>query len=395
MAASGGMNRRPANAKIRKSRGRERHGITGFRLHYPPAALPGGIPLSPPPAMRFQDIHLHTVAASLPPRVLTSLQLEERLAPLYQRLHLAEGRLELMTGIHERRFWHQGTLPSDAATQAARVALEQSGMDASRIQALLYCGVSRDCVEPATSTAVVRNLGLRRDTLNFDLSNACLGMANAIAVMAAMLASGQVECAMAVTGENAGPLVENTIRRLNQDASLTRQALKEEFASLTIGSAAAAIILTRQGGHPILAMGQASNCQCDDLCRGDAAGGMTEGSAPVMHTDSQRLLEEGVTVAQRMWQDLCREAPWGDGGLPDLVCGHQVSKAHRDLLFQRLGLPLDRDFPIFPATGNCGSASLPLALAMAQKAGALRPGMQLALLGIGSGINSLGFALQW
>ena len=345
--------------------------------------------------MRFSHVHLHTAAGVLPPRCMSSQELEERLSPLYQRLHLAEGRLELMTGIRERRFWEPGTLPSDAAVLAGRKALALSGISPRKIQALLFCGVSRDCVEPATSTAVVRKLGLPQNVLNFDLSNACLGVASAMAILAPMLEQGLVDCAMAVTGENGGPLVEHTIQRLNQDPSVTRQSLKEEFASLTIGSAAAAIILTREGGHPLRALGHASNCQCDDLCRGDAAGGMTEGSAPVMRTDSHRLLEEGVQVAERMWQDLRRDAPWGDDVLPDLICGHQVGKAHRDLLFQRLGLPVERDFPIFPETGNCGSASLPLALALAQERGALLPGVKVALLGIGSGINSLGFALDW
>lgn len=344
--------------------------------------------------MRFQHVHLHTAAGVLPPRVMTSEELEKRLSPLYQRLHLAEGRLEMMTGIRERRFWEPGTLPSDAAVLAAQKALALSRIPPQKIQALLFCGVSRDCVEPATSTSVVRKLGLSQDVLNFDLSNACLGVASALAVLAPMIEMGMLDCAMAVTGENGGPLVEHTIQRLNQDLTVTRQSLKEEFASLTIGSAAAALILTREGGHPLRAMGQASNCQGNDLCRGDAAGGMTEGSAPVMRTDSHRLLEEGIQVAERMWRTLRQDAPWGDA-LPDLVCGHQVGKAHRDLLFQRLSLPVERDFPLFPETGNCGSASLPLALALAQERGHLLPGMKVALLGIGSGINSLGFALDW
>lgn len=326
--------------------------------------------------------------------MVTSQELEESLEPLYSRLRLSVGRLELMTGIRERRFWNPGTMPSDAAVLAAKAALEKSGIEASELQAVLFCGVSRDCAEPATSTAVVRKLGLSEDVLNFDISNACLGVASGMLVLSSMIESGAISCGMAVTGENAGPLVENTVARLNADAAMTRQALKHEFASLTIGSGAAAVILGKDGAHRIRAISAASDCSHDDLCRGDANGGMTDGSTPVMSTDSHKLLAEGIKVAKRMWENLQGESPW-DGQPPEIVCGHQVGKVHRDLLFQAIGLPSELDFPIFPTTGNCGSASLPMALAAADEAGALKPGMRVAMLGIGSGINSLGIALDW
>lgn len=345
--------------------------------------------------MKFDNVKIHAVSGALPARVVTSGEIEERLAPLYQRLHLPEGRLEMMTGIRERRFWEHGTMPSDAAVLAARAALEKSGLARERVRALIFCGVSRDCAEPATSTAVVRKLGLPADTLNFDLSNACLGIASGMMVLAGMIQSGLIDCGMAVTGENGGPLVENTIRRLNEDTSITRQSLKNEFASLTIGSGAAAVILSREGAHSLLAAADASDCANDGLCRGDANGGMTDGSAPVMRTDSHELMVQGIEVAARMWASLQREASWGQGVLPHIVCGHQVGRIHRDMLFERLGLSPEMDFPIFPETGNCGSASLPMAVWLAEERGALKSGMRLAMLGIGSGINSLGFSIDW
>ncbi len=350
--------------------------------------------------MQYHNVDLNTFATVLPPVVMTSDELEAQLAPVYQRLHLPEGRLELMTGIRERRFWREGTMPGQVATQAAQAAIKQSGLPLEAIQMLIFCGVSRDCVEPATSTAVVRQLGLPLDTLNFDISNACLGVVSGILTLANAIEAGQIDCGIAVTGENAGPLVRHTIQRLNNDNSLTRKSIKNEFASLTIGSAAAAVIVTRRGaklppGHQLLAIATASDCRNNDLCQGDAAGGMTDGSQPVMQTDSHELMVQGIEVADRMWRGLISQQPWGDGVLPELVCGHQVGKVHRDLLFQRLGLPVDIDFPVFPEFGNCGSASLPMACALAAERGALKEGMALALLGIGSGINSVGMAVRW
>lgn len=349
--------------------------------------------------MNYTRVQLSSFAALEPPEVMTSEELESHLAPLYERLHLPEGRLELMTGIRQRRFWHRGTLPSDAAAAAARKLLSAHGLSAGRIQALFFCGVSRDFAEPATSTAVVRKLGLGEDVLNFDISNACLGMVSGIMALANMVEVGQIECGMAVTGENARPLVENTIRALNADLTLNRRNVKDQFASLTIGSAAAAVMVFRRGclpgGHDLTAMATASDCRGNALCQGDADGGMTDGAQVLMKTDSHGLMIQGVAVASRMWRKLLDASGWGDGVRPQLVCGHQVGRVHRDLLFANLGLPVELDFPVFPEFGNCGSASLPLACALAEERGRLAGGMRLAALGIGSGINSAGMAINW
>ncbi len=73
--------------------------------------------------MRYRRVCLYPLAYEAPPHVVTSEMLEQRLAPLYQRLKLPEGRLELMSGIRQRRFWDRGTRPSDGAAIAGRKAL--------------------------------------------------------------------------------------------------------------------------------------------------------------------------------------------------------------------------------------------------------------------------------
>jgi len=304
----------------------------------------------------------------------------------------------LMTGIQERRFWRPGTLPSEASTRAAKKLLAATGTPPAEIGCLLHCSVSRDFVEPATATVVHRELQLPDSAMNFDISNACLGLVSGIIVLANMIELGQIDCGLAVCGENAGPLVENTIRTLNLDLSLTRQTIKSQFASLTIGSAAAAVLLRRRdhapGGHRLLAAATHANCRNNHLCQGDASGGMTSGSLPLMETDSHELMLQGVAVAAQMWDSIKRESDW-DNDTPEVVCGHQVGKFHRDLLFRTLQLEVAKDFPTFPILGNCGSASLPATCALAKDGGILQPGRKAALLGIGSGINSAGLAVEW
>ena len=349
--------------------------------------------------MKYSRVCIEGFGYALPPRVVSSEELEDWLEPLYSRLGLCKGRLELMSGIRQRRFWNEGFLPSQAAALAGEDALRKVQIDKGQVQCLINCSVSRDFVEPATSTAVHRLLGLGDYALNFDISNACLGMSTAIQALANMVELGQIDCGMAVCGENAGPLVANTVARLNEDSSVTRQSLKRQFASLTIGSCAAAVVVMSaeksRVQHSLLATASYSDTSSNGLCQGDTkGGGMTDDSAPAMETDSQTLLHKGVAAAQRMWERFKRESGWNED-TPDVVCTHQVGKAHSALLFETLGINPAKDYRTFQNLGNCGSASWPVTCALAEEEGRLNKGDKLAVLAIGSGINCDGLALQW
>ncbi|MEK7222343.1 MAG: hypothetical protein AAB130_04450, partial [Nitrospirota bacterium] len=76
------------------------------------------------PSMRYSNVCIESIGYELPKQVVTSAEIETRLAPLYDRLQLPYGRLELMSGIRERRFWDDGTAPSDVASLAGHKALE-------------------------------------------------------------------------------------------------------------------------------------------------------------------------------------------------------------------------------------------------------------------------------
>jgi 3-oxoacyl-[acyl-carrier-protein] synthase III len=73
--------------------------------------------------MRYGKVCVEAFGYELPQKVVTSQSLEERLAPVYEKVHRSFGRLELMTGIRERRVWEEGTPPSLPSTRAAEKAI--------------------------------------------------------------------------------------------------------------------------------------------------------------------------------------------------------------------------------------------------------------------------------
>jgi 3-oxoacyl-[acyl-carrier-protein] synthase-3 len=343
--------------------------------------------------MKFENVAIETLDYALPEEVWTSADIEAKLASMYQRLGLPEGRLELMTGIKERRFWPRGTHPSDASARAGEAVLAKTSFARSDIDLLVHAAVCRDRLEPATASYVHGQLGLPGKTQIFDLSNACLGFLNAMVVAGSMIESGQVERALVVSGEDGRPLVENTLQQLLHP-ELTRKTIKPYFANLTIGSGAVGALLCHKNlvsrACPLLtAAAVETDSSANKLCQGDSAGNALE-----MMTDSEELLVAGIHVAKRAWQRFIEVTGW-TAETPDCIVTHQVGRAHSRELFSALNLDLKKDYTTVEVLGNVGSVSCPITLARAIEAGKFMAGQKAALLGIGSGLSSLMMAVEW
>ncbi|MEX0677214.1 MAG: 3-oxoacyl-ACP synthase III, partial [Pirellulales bacterium] len=137
--------------------------------------------------MQYHNVCLEALVYTLPDEIVTSGRLEGQLEPLYRRLRLPEGRLELMTGILERRFWPPDTLPSQMSSLTAAKLIDAAAIEKRHIGAVVHASVCRDYLEPATACAVHRQLGLGADCMIYDVSNACLGILNGIVQVADMI----------------------------------------------------------------------------------------------------------------------------------------------------------------------------------------------------------------
>jgi acyl-CoA:acyl-CoA alkyltransferase len=344
--------------------------------------------------MKYSRVCLQSFGYELPPHVVTSADLEHQLAPVYERLKLPEGRLELMSGIRSRRFWDPGTLPSEGAVLAARKALTASGLGPEDIDFLVFTSVSRDMMEPATASFVHRSLSLAPHCQVFDLSNACLGFLNGMLVLANMIELGQVRAGLVVASETAEDLIRSTIQQLVADATLTRKSIKPAFASLTIGSGAVALVMSDRkvydSSHRLVGGAWKANTRHNDLCQG----GQNSEQEILMSTDAELLLEKGIETATMCWQRFTETLGWDKASVHRFFC-HQVGQAHARQLFNALDLDPERNFETLSVLGNVGSVSAPITMAMGIEKKKLKPGQRAALLGIGSGINSVMLGIDW
>ncbi len=319
--------------------------------------------------------------------MVTTASIERMLGRTWERLGLKQGFLEGLTGVAERRFWEEGVGPSEAATRAARALLERQAFPPERLGALVSTSVCKDYLEPSVASLVHGNLGLPASCWNFDVGNACLGFLSGMAMVANMIELGQIEAGLVVAGEGSREVTRATVEELMRPGA-DFQRLKDNLATLTLGSGAAAMLLVRAGSAPGPRLRGGSILAATEFNR------LCVGTATRMTTDAARLLQEGVRLAERTWRQLQQELALHPAEVQEYAL-HQVGKANHEAVTGTLGLPAERALRIYPQLGNVGAAGVPLALATARDQDRLRPGRPVALMGIGSGLNCAMMVVDW
>jgi 3-oxoacyl-[acyl-carrier-protein] synthase III len=337
---------------------------------------------------RFENVVLVGLTHVDAPVVISSRAIEDGIAETMQRLGMPPGTIEQLTGIRERRFYEPGTAPSDAARDAAERLLAVSPVPREDIGVIVSTSVCKDFIEPSVACLVHGGLGLSAGCLNFDVGSACLGFLNGMAIVGDMIERGLVRYGLIVDGEDSRYVVEQTVARLSQQGA-TSEDFSREFAALTLGSGAAAMLLGHRSlspDAPRLTGGvfQAAT-QHNRLCLGQP---------DRMLTDATGLLHAGVQLGQETFEQARQLLGWSRENL-DVLALHQVSRVHTRELCARLHLPEEKAILTFPTLGNTGPAALPIALSMALEQGRVPPGGRVALMGIGSGLNCGMFEVHW
>lgn len=383
--------------------------------------------------MRYSRVFLESIGYELPPVVVTTEELEERLRPVYEALKIVPGQLEALTGISERRWWESGYPISAGAAEAGKKALAQAGVRPEEVDVLIYAGVCREDFEPATACHVAAAVGVSPHAAVYDISNACLGVLNGIVDVANRIELGQARAGLVVSCETAREINDITINRLLKSRSM--ELFKTSLATLTGGSGAVGVLITdgsfsRSGRRRLVGGVTQAAPEHHRLCRWGlesllpAAVDQLEAILPpvlaqaklenvlpaaithkleallpaavtqFMSTDSISVLKFGVDLGLRTWKSFLARLGWGKEQIDKVIC-HQVGAGHRQSVLNALGIPADKDYSTFPYLGNIGTVSLPLTAALAEERGFLVPGNRVGFLGIGSGLNCLMLGLEW
>ena len=346
--------------------------------------------------MKYNRVFLSALGYELGPQVVTSAELEERLAPVYQRLNIHPGQLEAWTGIAERRWWQPDARLSAGAAVAAQKALSKTSVRAADLGVVIYAGVCRENFEPATACAVADALGVKGGASVYDLSNACLGVLNGMLEIANRIELGQIRAGLVVSCETAREINEIMLARVLAGVAMDKFA--EALATFTGGSGAVAVLLTdgsfTGARHRLLGAVSQVAPEHHQLCRWGLAPGDAGQQTQFMATDSVSVLKHGVQLGRQTWQAFLAEMGWTPGEVDRVIC-HQVGSGHQDAILASLQLPKEKDYTTYRYLGNMGTAALPVTAAIAEERGVLKAGERVGFLGIGSGLSCLMLALEW
>jgi len=236
-------------------------------------------------------------------------------------------------------------------------------------------------------------LSLSPDCLIYDISNACLGFLNGIEAVRLMIEAGKIDYGLVVTAEGSLKAMEHTIS-IMKNPDCTLEEYKNNFATLTIGSGAVAMIISNENVSKtdhVINGSVTMNDTADDhnkLCIGF-------NDHTQMIADPQGLLIYGLPLAVRTWGKASKKLEKWDDSTIDKYIPHQTSKRQIDAFAKSCKLTREKFHLILPTLGNTISAALPMTLVDAHEKNFIKTGDHIALMGIGSGLNCTMMSVTW
>jgi 3-oxoacyl-[acyl-carrier-protein] synthase-3 len=329
---------------------------------------------------------IESVGVKLPAQRLTTKDL------MNQTTHHTKIQLERLTGIHERHVVGPGENSLTLAVGAARDCLAHSQHEAPDIEMLISTSITRSrggysqSFEPPLSLYIKQAIGATR-AVSFDLSNACAGMLTGVFVLQDLIARGEINCGMVVSGEYISHLSWNAAKQI-------RSLFSKQLASLTLGDAGAAVIVERapDGAPGIDVIGFTTLAEHSRLC---LAFPSTVGPGAQMYTKSRKLHKMAIEDMAPLIAEAIGEAGVSlddiDYLIPHQTSARAIRKGTQEFA-RRLGAKPKHVVVNLEEYGNTSSTTLFVALHKYLEEERVHKGERVMLLALASGIE-IGIAI--
>ncbi|MFN3680627.1 MAG: 3-oxoacyl-ACP synthase III family protein [Nitrospira sp.] len=318
----------------------------------------------------------------LPVRVVSN----EEIAPL---LGVDPAQIYQLTGIRERRWAAPHEASSDLAIEAGRRALEAAGCEPSALEAIILSTTSPDMIFPSTACLVQRGLGCGRIGA-FDVSASCSGFLYALSMGRALIQSGQLKTCLVVAAEVKSRYLD----------------LTDKSTAMLFGDGAGAVVLRGEEDRSpeesrIMGIRIHADGQRHELIRVQAGGSRMPISSDALKRCAQTIRMDGASlyrVAVRKLERAVREILKDHGveqsDLKQVVL-HQANGRILRQVAKRLELETDRLVSVIERYGNTSSASLPIALDDAVRAGRIAAGDLVLFGSFGGGVTWAAGLVRW
>ena len=318
----------------------------------------------------------------LPERVISNREVGEPVG-------VDAAAVQRLTGIRERRWASPEQAPSDLAAEAGRQALAIAGLAAADVDGIVVSTTSADMAFPSTACLVQRLLACR-NVPAFDISASCSGFLYGLSMADVLIRSGQLKTCLVAAAE----VKSRTLDRTDVDTTLL------------FGDGAGAVVVRAEtvSSHPsrgLLGVRLHADGSGHDYIGIPAGGSRTPTTQDTLKAKGHTLRMKGAPLfrqAVRRLEEAVRDVVKEFGiDLQDVqqVVLHQANARILEQVARRLKIPAERICSVIEHYGNTSSASLPIALDHAVRAGSIRPNDLVVLGTFGGGLTWATGIVRW
>ena len=309
---------------------------------------------------------LKGVGSALPARAVSNQELA-------QTVDTSDEWIRERTGIGTRHIAGEGETTGTLATEAARKALADAGIDAADVDMIVLATATPDQTFPATAATVQAELGCRRGGIAFDVAAVCSGFLYALAAADSLMRTGMARTALVIGAETFSRLLD----------------WEDRTTCVLFGDGAGAFVLqaedVAEDGPGILA----SRLHADGTHRAMLyvdGGPSTTGTVGKVRMQGREVFRHAVVNLAEVLQEVLEETGYSAADL-DWVVPHQANLRILDATARKLGLPIERVVVTVDRHANTSAASVPLAFDAARRDGRIQPGHLVMLEAMGGGFT--------
>lgn len=309
---------------------------------------------------------LRGMGHALPERVVENAEIETF-------VDTTDAWIQSRSGIERRHFAAEGQTTSDLATEAARAALADAGMDPETLDAIVVATSTPDQTFPSVATMVQGNLGMKNG-FAFDVQAVCAGFVFAMSNADALIKSGQAKRVLVIGAE--------TFSRIMNWEDRTTCVLFGDGAGAVVLEAVKSEGTSEDAG--ILATDLNSDGSYRDLLYVDGGVSKTQ-TTGVLVMQGKEVFRHAVEKLAKTAEAALEKAGLGDDDV-DWVVPHQANLRIIKATAAKMNIPMDQVVVTVQDHGNTSAASIPLALSVAKSEGKFAPGQLLVMEAIGGGL---------
>ena len=310
----------------------------------------------------------------LPERVVHNSEFEKT-------LETTDEWIRSRSGIERRHFAADDETTSAMATRAAQSALDDAGLEASDIDAIILATSTPDLTFPSAATMVQAELGMTRG-FAFDVQAVCAGFIYALSNAAALIASNQAGRVLVIGAETFSRIMDWTDRG----------------TCVLFGDGAGALILEAQTGtgaasdRGILATDLNSDGRYRDLLYVD--GGVSTQSTGHLRMQGNQVFRHAVEKLASTAGSAMEKAGVTTEDI-DWIVPHQANIRIIQGTAKKMGVSMDKVVVTVQDHGNTSAASIPLALSVGKARGQIKQGDLVVTEAIGGGLAWGAVVLRW